>query len=297
MAVAFGSANTGSVLNNTSLSFSGPSVSGADTIGLLAVYGVRSSGVGTPTWGGVPMTQIGSTISVEGNRKLALFYILNPTAGISTISVSVTSSGSPTNILAIASFYTGVAQSGVPDATASSNLSSVSSITDDLNTNEDGSWVVGAGAETGGSGAISPSTGVTQRASTIGDGSNDSTLAFGDSNAGISPPGNYGMTFTIPSSGNMGIILASLAPSIPPVEYHISGVVSLNGTPVEGAIVRCIRQSDNVAIADVSTDSSGAYTFEDLEEDELYHLAIEYENEGTKYNARSLWDVAPVEVS
>ena len=81
-----------------------------------------------------------------------------------------------------------------------------------------------------------------------------------------------------------------------PVDYQISGVVTLNGTPVENATVRCIRQSDNVAITELSTDSSGEYLFEGLDESELYHLAVEYEADDVKYNAKSLWDIVPIEV-
>lgn len=78
--------------------------------------------------------------------------------------------------------------------------------------------------------------------------------------------------------------------------YGISGVVTLQGEPVEGATIRCIKQSDNTAIAAETTDESGAYLFSGLEEGELYHLAVEFEADEEKYNARSLWDVEPVEL-
>lgn len=81
-----------------------------------------------------------------------------------------------------------------------------------------------------------------------------------------------------------------------PVFYNITGVATLAGVPVENAVVRCIRQSDNEALPDVLTDSSGVYVFEDLEADELYHVAVEYEADDQKYNALSLWDVAPYEL-
>lgn len=80
------------------------------------------------------------------------------------------------------------------------------------------------------------------------------------------------------------------------IMYAISGVVSLNGAPVESATVRCIRQSDDVALTAQETDGSGVYTFDELEGDELYHLAVEYADGGTLYNAKSLWDVEPYEV-
>lgn len=81
-----------------------------------------------------------------------------------------------------------------------------------------------------------------------------------------------------------------------PIVYAIIGRVTLGGTDIEGAVVRCVRQSDNVAITEQTTDSGGLYAFSDLDNTELYHLAVEYETGGSKYNAKSLWDVSPYEV-
>lgn len=81
----------------------------------------------------------------------------------------------------------------------------------------------------------------------------------------------------------------------PVVSYAISGHVTLSGVGVEGAVVRCIRQSDNVAIAEETTDSEGFYSFSSLDVDDLYHLAVEYEVGEAKYNALSYWDIVPLE--
>lgn len=78
--------------------------------------------------------------------------------------------------------------------------------------------------------------------------------------------------------------------------YAISGVVTLSGAPVEGATVRCVRQSDNVAITSQTTDSSGAYSFDDLDVTELYHVSVEASVASVDYNALSYWDIVPVEV-
>lgn len=85
-------------------------------------------------------------------------------------------------------------------------------------------------------------------------------------------------------------------PFTPPVTYAISGVVSLSSVGVEGATVRCIRQSDNVALTEQTTDSTGAYEFSDLDVEELYHLCVEYASGETKYYTYSYWDITPVEV-
>jgi len=81
-----------------------------------------------------------------------------------------------------------------------------------------------------------------------------------------------------------------------PIVYGISGAVTLGGTAIEGAVVRCVRQSDNVAITAQTTDAGGLYAFSDLDNEELYHLAVEYETESLKYNALSYWDIVPLEV-
>ena len=78
--------------------------------------------------------------------------------------------------------------------------------------------------------------------------------------------------------------------------YAISGTVTLNASPVETATVRCIAQTTNTTVAEQTTDASGNYTFSDLDSAELYHLCVEYETGGTKYSAKSYWDIAPVEV-
>ena len=109
---------------------------------------------------------------------------------------------------------------------------------------------------------------------------------------------------TVPGGINARLSFEGVAGGNPPkivIDYTaavcaISGAVTLSGVAVSGATVRCIRQSDNVAIAEQTTDVDGLYLFEDLEETELYHLAIEYETGGVKYNALSLWDISPVQV-
>lgn len=220
MAIALGSATTGSVAGNTSLTFSSPSISGSNKLLVLAVYGVRASAIATPTHNGNNMSIINSVRNVESNRRLGLYYILNPANGVSNISVSVTASGSPTNILAVASFYTGVKQQA-PEVT-DGLIATGTSISDTITTLTDGAWVIGAGAETGGTGTVSASTGVTSRG-VIGDSGNDSSVMLGDSNGPKTPAGSYTMTFGAGSTANMGIIVASFAPEpdafIPRVSY------------------------------------------------------------------------------
>ena len=77
------------------------------------------------------------------------------------------------------------------------------------------------------------------------------------------------------------------------IVYAVSGTVTLSGAPVSGAVVRCIRQSDNVAIAAEVTDSLGQYIFSGLDVSDFYHLSVEYEDAEKKYYTFSYWDIVP----
>ncbi len=71
----------------------------------------------------------------------------------------------------------------------------------------------------------------------------------------------------------------------------ISGSVTNQGNPVEGATVRVIRQSDNV-VATTSSNASGYYQFNLVSGS--YHAIVEYESGSIKYNALSKWNVGAV---
>jgi len=83
------------------------------------------------------------------------------------------------------------------------------------------------------------------------------------------------------------------------IPYYISGQVTLNGNPVQGAKVRCICQDDNSYAGDTTTDTNGNYEITDLDPNKKYHVVVEYTDPdtGQKYNAESKWDITPVEGS
>jgi hypothetical protein len=68
----------------------------------------------------------------------------------------------------------------------------------------------------------------------------------------------------------------------------ISGSVTNQNTPVEGATIRAIRQSDNIVIS-TSSNASGYYQFNVVSGS--YHVVAEYQSGSQKYNALSQWDV------
>ncbi len=75
----------------------------------------------------------------------------------------------------------------------------------------------------------------------------------------------------------------------------VGGKVTLNDVGVSGAKIYCIKQSTSEVIDTEVSDVSGDYAFHPLEEGELYHVTVEYENEGVQYNALNRWDVVPFE--
>ena len=69
----------------------------------------------------------------------------------------------------------------------------------------------------------------------------------------------------------------------------ISGTVTLTGSGVADAVIRCVNQTTG----DVYTGASiagGGYSV-DIPVAGSYHTVVEYETGGLKYNAKSLWDV------
>lgn len=77
----------------------------------------------------------------------------------------------------------------------------------------------------------------------------------------------------------------------------LGGQVTLSAVGVSDAIVRLIQQSTDLEVAKTITDGSGNYNFLGyVVEGEAYHVTVEYTNGGTKYNAKSLWDVNPIRI-
>lgn len=78
----------------------------------------------------------------------------------------------------------------------------------------------------------------------------------------------------------------------------LSGQVTLAAVGVLGAIIRVVRQSTDQEVFKTTTDASGNYKIagDGIIPGETYHIMVEYTNAGTKYNAKSIWDVQPIYV-
>lgn len=69
--------------------------------------------------------------------------------------------------------------------------------------------------------------------------------------------------------------------------WSVTGIVTLAGNPVEGATVRLINTDEATYVGDTLTAADGTYAFRGLSEGVNYHVTAEFQNAGTKYNARS----------
>ncbi len=198
MAIAFDSAS-GANITGTSLTFS-HTCSGSDRA-LLVHYVTDASGdaVTGITYAGVPMTFIGRVQSPSG-RWTGLYYLAAPATGANNIVVT-NSASSYTE--ANAASYTGVKQTGNPEASATNTGAGATSVTGSVTTLSDNAWLVMGGNASAGSHAAG--TGTTRRNITL-------VGAIFDSNGAKTPTGSYSLQQTHAST-NASVYIVSLEPS------------------------------------------------------------------------------------
>lgn len=205
MAIAFGAltqdAGGGSGL--TSLSWTGPTVSGSDTIGFVRVY-IEGTGAADNltgiTWNGSSMTLAAKKIRGNNIGWEYLYYIYAP-GSASTVTVSV----SPASYIdgGMAAYYTGAKQSGGMNVTNSASAVG-NSLDVSVTTTVDNCWVVGSGISD--NGGIGAGTGMTSR------GTQSGVWIFGDSNGPKTPAGSYTIGLVGTGNGNEVIIAAAFEP-------------------------------------------------------------------------------------
>jgi hypothetical protein len=141
MSIAYGASTTGNIASGGS--FSGPSVSGSNTLGVVAIQGGTSVVVSAITWGGTSMTivQVGS-----GSGMAALGYLKSPSSG-GSVSVTYTGAG---NVSCVAAYYTGVDQTNPVEVTGTNDQASANP-TLSLTTAVANDWLVAAYNYNGGS--------------------------------------------------------------------------------------------------------------------------------------------------
>ncbi len=175
---------------------------------LILFVAVRAEGVSATvsvTYNGVSMTQAGSKSS-SGSEVNFLFYLLNPATG--THNVSVTFSGSYGN--GASASYTGVKQSGFPDASANSGGGIVTPpLNVSVTTVADNCWVIASGQDNTGSGVVGAGTSTTARKF------QNNSLIILDTNGVVSPAGSRTLQLTdTAGSAGLSLVAVSFEPSM-----------------------------------------------------------------------------------
>ena len=176
---------------------------GSDRILLVSIFSQGT--VSAVTYNGVSMTSLGSYNYTSPTGNGTLWYLIAPATGSNT--VSITHSGSYT--IGVASSYTGVKQTGQPDAainTQTTGGSTGTALTSTVTVVASGSWLV-TGTVTEGA-ALTAGTGAYLRQV----GSNAAVALF-DSN-GAPGTGSQSMTINESPTNRFAIGMVSIAPVV-----------------------------------------------------------------------------------
>lgn len=204
MAIAFDAASSAFQTGGTSLSHS-HTCTGSNLILIVFVWRVDANTdvITGVTYNSVAMTQIANFTNTT--ERMYGFYLINPSTGANNV---VVSSSSSTRWAQLAASYTGVKQSGQPDAyTTKSETSGVTSISNTITTIADNCWSVVGGGDTSGT-VLDASTNITSRTTT------SNIARLGDSNGAITPAGNLTQTFTSGISQRLSMMQVSISPAI-----------------------------------------------------------------------------------
>lgn len=202
MVIAFDAFSTGNDLEpGTSPLTWTHTCSGSDR--LLLVIGKGNGVVTSITYNGVSLTKLASAAD-SSYGTLEIWGLLNPASGSNTVQVNWTGS----QFVSMGSVsYTGVAQSGLPDATASNtNQTSVTSIATSITVVKAQCWIVAATICQGGF-TITAGTGQTKRYQGLSD-----NYMVGDSNGGVSPGSNSLTTNFSGTVASSSMVMVSIAP-------------------------------------------------------------------------------------
>lgn len=140
MATAFVNQTSGTSTGATSTTFTGPTVSGAFSIGFVSVS-IQTDFAGMAvTWGGVACTFLnGKTEAAFGVERLELWAILNPS---SAGSIVISRSGSSNVLAGKGTSYSGTTAFALPTKLTTNELSGATPMTTTLNSVATNSWTI-----------------------------------------------------------------------------------------------------------------------------------------------------------
>lgn len=197
--IAFDATAKSETASDTTLTIS-HTCTGKNLILFVGIHVLSASDVvSTVTYNGVAMTRVNTVASASESSYL--YMLLTPATGAHNLVINI--SGGANTIRATSASYTGARQAAQPDASDTKTTASTTSQALAVTTVADNCWMVSFCAAQNANPAAS--TGVTLRDSTTG-------RAIGDSNAAITPPGSYSMTWTAGVAGFMEVCQASFKP-------------------------------------------------------------------------------------
>lgn len=188
------------------------------------------------TYAGAALTKTGSkNTGSADNRYAYLWHKLGPATGANNV-VITTSGGDGT---AVAVSYTGVSQSGMPDAVTTSSSTSASSLSPSLTTIADNCWLIAvlrneSGNNTAGAGA-------TLR---INDTSGNGVF---DSNGALTPAGVKSMTIGTTTTTALAAVMASFAPVPPTAVKTYNGLAVASSKTVNGLAIASVKTKNGLA--------------------------------------------------
>lgn len=172
------------------------------------IDGTGAGSISNVTYAGVAMTNIYNYNFLFGSANLSLWYLINPASGSNTVSAS----GAGSINCALATSYTGVKQSGQPDA-INFNNSSGSSVSTSVTTIADNCWIIALG-EIKSDTSCTAGSGFTFRIQGNNSGGNNLQLGFEDTNGPIHPPGVTTTAMNFGASTDNTIAAVSFSPAL-----------------------------------------------------------------------------------
>jgi hypothetical protein len=183
---------------------------GSDRLLVVGAY-CGNSGATSVTYNGASMTEINS-LAMSGpasGQYIRLYYLVNPASGTNNC---VMSSGTSTDNYGAATSYTGVKQTGQPDANNTNGTTSSSAFTTSLTTTADNCWLVGfsyMGLQ------VVAGTNTTLRSTPV------YVEYMMDNNAAQTPAGSHSLQTTAASATFAGHVIASFSPTLAPTTNYL----------------------------------------------------------------------------
>lgn len=205
MSIAFDAGADGFQSGGTNLTYS-HTCTGSNLILLVGVWSWQDVHTLTATYAGVSMTSL-TTIATDSSGTLQIFGLIAPATGANNIIIS--SNNTNTQILACSASYTGVKQSGFPDA-QTTNTTTATNLTTDLTTIADNTWMFLVSRTP----SKLPTAGTNAFRRWFNTASGDAATLF-DTNAAQTPAGLHSMNINRSTSGSIYVSMASFAPALP----------------------------------------------------------------------------------